>query len=180
MPAYEAAEWHSVKVYATAEEAWAAALCCDLGQSRRVRAIFKARELLMGSKPDHKSVPGGLMPQMLSLGWGILAEVPGREIVVGCATRPWQADVIFRAIPSNEFEAFNEPDYAKIAWTIRVEGSDFGSSVVSTETRVATTDAAARAKFRLYWSFVSPGIALIRSVLLRSIKKEAARKSLHA
>jgi hypothetical protein len=34
------------------------------------------------------------------------------------------------------------------------------------ETRVATTDAAAGAKFRRYWSCFSPGIVLIRWLLL--------------
>jgi hypothetical protein len=35
-----------------------------------------------------------------------------------------------------------------------------------TETRVSTTDADARAKFRRYWVFVSPGIVAIWWLLL--------------
>jgi hypothetical protein len=38
------------------------------------------------------------------------------------------------------------------------------------------TDGFARAKFRRYWSFVSPGIILIRWMLLRPVKAEAERR----
>ena len=40
-----------------------------------------------------------------------------------------------------------------------------------------TTNPAARAKFRRYWSFLSPGIILIRWVSLRPLKAEAERRA---
>jgi len=40
-----------------------------------------------------------------------------------------------------------------------------------------TTDPAARAKFRRYWSFLSPGIIVIRWVSLRPLKAEAERRA---
>ena len=68
------------------------------------------------------------------------------------------------------------PGYAKIAWTLRVDPITAAESVARTETRVLTTDAAARAKFRWYWSFASPGVVLIRRVLLRLVKADAERR----
>ena len=53
----------------------------------------------------------------------------------------------------------------------------YSESVARTETRVATTDALARAKFRHYWSLVSPGVILIRRTLLRGLKAEAERRT---
>jgi hypothetical protein len=41
-----------------------------------------------------------------------------------------------------------------------------------------TTDLAARAKFRRYWSFLSPGIILIRWISLAPLKAEAERRAL--
>jgi hypothetical protein len=49
------------------------------------------------------------------------------------------------------------------------------TSVFRTETRAVATDAFARAKFRRYWSFVSPGIWLIRRMSLGPLKREERR-----
>ncbi len=40
----------------------------------------------------------GLLGATLALGWRVLDDVPGRELVVGAVTRPWQANVTFRGI----------------------------------------------------------------------------------
>ena len=45
-----------------------------------------------------------------------------------------------------------------------------------TETRVTTTDAEARTKFRRYWSVFSPGIVLIRWLALEPVRREAERR----
>jgi len=67
--------------------------------------------------------------------------------------------------------------YVKIAWTLRADPVGPTGSIFRHETRVATTDAAARAKFRRYWSCFSPGIVLIRWLLLPSVRTEAERRA---
>ena len=57
-----------------------------------------------------RSDPRGLLALVKTLGWGVLAEIPGREIVMGAVTQPWMADVVFRPLPPGEFAAFHEPD----------------------------------------------------------------------
>jgi hypothetical protein len=42
---------------------------------------------------------------------------------------------------------------------------------------VIATDPAARARFRGYWSFFSPGMMLIRWVSLWPLKREAERRA---
>ena len=96
---------------------------------------------------------------------------------MGAVTQPWLADVVFRPLPPGEFVAFNQPGYVKIVWTVRADPVGEAASVFRTETRVATTDPVARAKFRRYWSFASPGIILIRRLLLDPIKSEAERRA---
>jgi hypothetical protein len=177
MPEYEVAERHHIGVAAPAAVTFAAATGLDLTRSSVIRAIFKTRELVLRSRPDPVARPRALLAQMTALGWGVLAEIPDREIVMGAATQPWMATVVMRALPADQFAAFHEPGYVKIVWTLRADPIGSIESVARTETRVATTDPTARAKFRRYWSFFSPGIILIRRISLGLVKKEAERRT---
>ena len=142
MPTYEVVERHHIRIGAPADITFAAACDVDFQQSALIRAIFKGRELMLGAAPDVSERPRGLLALTTSLGWGVLAEVPDREVVVGAVTQPWKANVVFRALPPDAFAAFNEPDYVKIVWTLRADPIGAGQSIARTETRVMTTDAA--------------------------------------
>lgn len=177
MPTYEVVERHHIRIGAPADITFAAACDVDFQQSTLIRAIFKGRELMLGAAPDVSERPRGLLALTTSLGWGVLAEVTDREVVVGAVTQPWKANVVFRALAPDAFAAFNDPDYVKIAWTLRADPIGAEESIARTETRVATTDAAARRKFRRYWSLVSPGIVIIRRVALTLVRAEAERRA---
>jgi hypothetical protein len=180
MPRYDVAERHEVRVAAPAEITLATAMDVDFQQSPIVRGIIRARELVLGTTHGGRSHPSGLLAEVTAMGWGILADDPGREIVMGAVTKPWLANVTFRALPPDEFAAFAEPDYVKIAWTLRADPSGADASVFRTETRVMPTDPEARARFRWYWARFSPGILLIRRVMLASVKREAERRAARA
>ncbi|HEY7636278.1 MAG TPA: hypothetical protein VH763_12065 [Gemmatimonadales bacterium] len=177
LPIYEVGERHQTIVRAPASITYEAARELDLQESGLIRAIFAGRELLMRAKPARPQTAGPFLQQVLALGWGILADEPGHELVLGAVTQPWKANVSFRSLPPEEFTAFHEPGYAKIAWTLAVEPVEGGSSVFRTETRVATTDPSSRARFRRYWSVFSPGILLIRWETLRLVKRNAERRA---
>jgi hypothetical protein len=176
MPEFEVAERYKVRIDAPAEVTFSAATNMELDRSAGVRAIFKAREWILGSERETAQRPRGLVSQVKSLGWGVLAEIPDREIVIGAVTRPWMANPVFRALPPDEFAAFNEPDYVKIVWSLRSDPLASDKSIFRTETRATTTDAGSRAKFRRYWAFLSPGIILIRLFSLRLVRTEAERR----
>jgi hypothetical protein len=175
MPQYDVVERHQIRVDAPAEATLSAARNIDLMGNPLARAIFKARELVLRAKPDEGAHARGILDTTLSIGWVVLAEVPGREIVVGAVTKPWASNVVFRSIPPSLFAQFAEPGYVKIVWTLRADPIDGGRSIFRTETRAVATDAFARRKFRRYWAFASPGISLIRRVTLRPLKDEAER-----
>jgi len=78
MPACEVAERHRIRIAAPAEVTLSAACEMDLQQSAIISGIFRARELLFGSHPDGTPRLPGFLAQMKALGWGLLAEVPGR------------------------------------------------------------------------------------------------------
>lgn len=177
IPSYDVCERHQVRIAAPGEIVLAAAKDMNLLQTPVARWVFRGRELIMGSRPDAQVRPRELLPLVQSLGWGILAEVPGREVVVGAVTKPWEANVVFRSIPPDEFAAFDEPGWVKIVWTLRADPLGAHESVFRTETRVVTTDHESRARFRRYWAFVSAGIILIRWMMLEPLKAEAERRA---
>ena len=177
MPEYDVAERHHVRVMSPGAITLAAAADADLHQSRIIQAIFKIRELVLGAAPDGAMRPTGLLSLTTGLGWRVIAERPGREIVVGAVTQPWLANVVFRGLAPDQFRDFDEPGYVKIVWTLRADPVGDAESIFRTETRVTATDQASRAKFRWYWARFSPGIILIRRVMLGLLKREAERRA---
>jgi hypothetical protein len=173
MPDYEVAERHETRVRAPAQDTWKAARALDLNRSPVIRAIFAGRELALRSARTRSTRPGSFLEEVLGLGWRILAEEPGHELILGAVTKPWEANVRFRGLAPEAFARFQEPGYAKIAWTLVVEPRDAGHSLFRTETRVATTDPQSRARFRRYWSVFSPGIRVIRWETLRLVRRAA-------
>lgn len=176
MPLYDVVERHHIAVAAPAGVTLAAARDVDLFNSIVARAIFKGREIAMGASAPAPT-RAGLVETVLSLGWGILADVPDREIVIGGYTKPWEANVAFHALPPDAFASFATPGYVKIAWTLRADPAGDDACVFRTETRAIATDVESRVRFRKYWALVSPGIALIRRSSLAPIKRDAERLS---
>ena len=179
LPDPDVRERHQTVVAAPADITWATAQDLDFRDSALVRAIFRGRELLMRARPKDAGKADTFLEQVEALGWRRLAEEPGRELVFGAVTRPWEPNVVFRGLSPEEFRTFDEPDYARILWALQVEPAG-ERSVFSTETRVVTTDAEARRKFRRYWSLMSPGILMIRRESLRLVRREAERRAASA
>ena len=176
MPAYEVRTRHEIEVAAPAAITLAAARDMDLQQSPIARGIFRAREVILRARPGSRPAARGLLAEMQALGWAVLADLPDREVVGGAVTRPWEANVVFRAVPAEEFARFDEPGYVKIAWTLRADPIDATHSRFSSETRAVATDAAARTRFRRYWALFSPGMILIRWLTLGPLRADAQRR----
>jgi hypothetical protein len=161
-----------VTIAAPADRVFAAASEMNLSRLLLVRAIVKARELILGAASDTTTRPPGLLAYTRSLGWGELASTPGREVVLGAVTRPWESNVQFQPLAPDVFKAFKEPGFVKIVWTLRADPRPDGTCEFRTETRAVATDASARRRFRWYWARFSAGIALIRWLMLRPLKRD--------
>jgi hypothetical protein len=177
IPVPEVVEHHRVRIAAPPAVALAAATEMRLLSLPLVRAVIRVRELALGGRPDTGPHPEALLAQMQSIGWVVVAERPGNEIALGAATQPWHAAPVFRSIPGGDFVAFSEPGYVKIVWSLRAEPVGEHATRFHTETRVCTTDFQSRKRFRRYWSYVAPGVGLIRLAMLRPLKKEAERRA---
>jgi hypothetical protein len=175
MRSYDVAERHHIRVAAPAAITLQTARDIDMRRSRVIRTIFAMRGWLLHSAPDEMNRPNGLVALTTSLGWRVIAEDPGRELVYGAVTQPWKADVVFRGLSSEQFTQFREPGYVKIAWTLRVDPVSASECIFRTETRVVTTDAESRRLFRGYWARFSPGILMIRRIMLRLLRDQAEK-----
>jgi hypothetical protein len=182
LPNPEVDEYHQLEVRAPAAITLAAAKETDLQTAPIAKAIFWLRAVpaLLRGEPFRPQGSRGIVAETLSLGWGVLAEEPDREIVIGAYTQPWHEQVTFHSLPPEEFAGFNQPGYVKIAWTLGAEPLGPNASLLVTRTRAVATDPEARRRFRRYWAPMSAGIILIRYAGLPRMRKEAERRAAHA
>ena len=110
---------------------------------------------------------------MANLGWILLAETPGVEMVLGQVSRRWKADASSTDAPTTpeQFTNLDAPGFAKIATCLRVDRYGTDSCILTMETRVAT-DAMSRRRFRRYWLLIGPVSSVIRRMALRLLPTE--------
>ena len=179
LPKYDARAFHQKRVTANPSAAFAALRALNLEKSLIVRTLMAIRALPSRMQaPDRveakPKTSRSFLDSMLQLGWVILEEAPGQELVAGTVTQPWVATVRFRGLTPSEFVAFAEPGFTKIVWNIAASPSNSGS-IISTETRVLATSPGARRRFRNYWRVVSPGVKLIRRIMLSKVRGDLRR-----
>jgi hypothetical protein len=173
LPEYDEIEHHQIDVEAPVGDAYRAVKELDLARSPVVLALLAVRgipSLFTGAvKPKRRL---GL-DEIVESGFVVLAEEPDCELVLGIVGKFWQLSSGVHRIEPDQFTGFDEPGFAKAAWNFVVVERAGGGSTVTTETRIACTDAEARRKFGWYWRLIGPFSALIRRVLLRSIQRDA-------
>jgi hypothetical protein len=173
LPKPDVRERFETEVHAPADVVLDVARGMELGSLPLVRAIFRAREILMRTRgPALARAPAGILEETLALGWCVLLENE-RVIVVGARCQPWEADVTFSAIPPEAFAAYDEPAQVKIAWTLEAEPDGPARTRFAHETRAVATDAEARYRFRRYWRWARFGIVAIRYQVMPAVRREA-------
>jgi len=173
VPEPEFRDRHEIDVHAPADVVFEVAERFDLMSVPAVRAIVRMREWFMGSRGHATDDHRPFIANARDLGWGLLTARPEREIVMGAECRPWLADVTFEPVPSDRFTADATPDRVKIAWSVETHALAPARTRLVSETRVVSTDAAARAKFRRYWRWSRFGIVAIRLLILPAMRREA-------
>jgi len=186
LPQYDVTETHAVIVDADTELTWQAARRGDLSQSAVTRALLELRSLpnrlrwVLKGQPARTARPPLNLDDMKRVGFLLLGERPGHEIVFGSVVQPWKAvtdDGPSPQVEADQFATFDTPGYVKVAFNIRVEPYGSRRSLITTETRTAATDPASLRRFSRYWLVVGPTSALIRRLMLRIVKSDAERRS---
>jgi hypothetical protein len=102
-----------------------------------------------------------------------LAEVPGREFVMGAVVMAPEGVRLAAGSTPESFSRLTGPGFAKAVMSFTIEPQGPGMCLLRTDTRVHATDPASRDAFVRYWTVIAPGSALIRHMWLRAIKLRA-------
>jgi hypothetical protein len=176
VPDPDVRERFETTVHAPAELVMRVASNFDMQSVAAVRAIFRMRELFLGTSGVAARRPQGILEETRGLGWGVLDQRTGRYVVCGARCQPWLPDVRFTAVEPGDFAAYSEPDQVKIAWTLEAEPIADDVTRFAQETRAAATDPQAREKFRRYWRWARFGIISIRLLLLPAVRRQAEQQ----
>jgi hypothetical protein len=183
LPAFDFVERHAIRVAAPPAAVFAALRRADLAAGLVTRALFLVRALpglVLAPRATarrflaHRGTPVTL-ERLAASGFVLLGEDAPREAVLGTIGRFWRPSGGMRPFEPPELARFDEPGWAKAAWSFRVEPARDGGAILSTETRVLCTDARTRRTFARYWRLVRPFSGLIRLEMLRAIRREAHR-----
>ena len=177
LPRYHYRDAFQVVIAAPVEAVYDAVMRRDFLRLPLVREFFALRDLparglhrLTGA-PAPMPMPKATLADLTSVGaFTKLAERPGRELVLGAVGRPWRPDYASTRIAATAFAEFQEPGYAKIAWSWIVKPLGSGQTLLVCEWRTQLTDEEAQASFRRYWTIASRAVRLLARVGLSRIK----------
>jgi hypothetical protein len=105
LPGPDVDEYHQHTIRAPAPVTFAVAKQHDFQASPLLWGMFWLREgvpALLRGRLYRREGSRSFLDWLLAAGWGVLAEHPGREFVVGCYTRPWQGQVRFQSLPPRD------------------------------------------------------------------------------
>jgi hypothetical protein len=184
MPEPDIAMRHARGVRASPERVFAALSSTDFGKSGLIALLFALRGIpaLLASpketvtkirkRPRHAALT---LARIVKDGFGLVAERPGEEIVLGVTGRFWKASAKLRPATREQFSVGPPPGDVLVAWNFLVEPAPDQHALVSTETRIKAADVDTLLTFRRYWRVVHPGSALIRRAMLAAVAREASR-----
>jgi hypothetical protein len=176
IPHHDVRERFETTIRAPAEVVMDVAAHFDLQSQPVVRSIFWLRDKVTRAARTAPRKPQGILEETRALGWGLLAERPGRFVVCGATCQPWLPNVVFSAIAPEEFAAYAQRDQVKIVWTLEAAEIAPGLTRFGQETRAVATDEQARLKFRRYWRWARFGIIAIRLLMLPAVRRAAERR----
>lgn len=170
MPAYEHFERHQTLINASHDAVWRAVR----EVTPREIALFILLTTIRGLGRSRETTNRPLLDVARAGGFFDLASNDD-ELVLGTVGQFWRLHA--RECQQDlhgpeDFRAFQRPGFAKAAINFHSEERD-GAIRLTTETRITTTDAPARRRFALYWTFIHPGSAVIRRMWLRAIRMRA-------
>jgi hypothetical protein len=181
VPSFQAAEGHSTTIAASADQVWAALAQVTVGELGLFRLLMGLRLLpgrLLGNPRARFDADEPLLGWAVRFGFTILGEEARRELVVGAIGQPWRlgGGRSMAVAGGEDFAAFDQAGYAKMAANFRLAPLAGDRAIrLSTETRVACTDARSARRFARYWWLIRPASGAIRRSWLAAIKRRAER-----
>ena len=184
LPEYHASERHATVIRAVPMEIYTALRTADFGNSlimrgllglRAVPALFAEPHRMRRELRKQVSAASLTLNGFLEHGFALLAQDPGREIVIGLVGRFWRASGGLLATDTTRFRQTALPGTAKAAWNFSLEELVPGRTRVVTETRILCADSASLRAFRCYWLVVRPFSGLLRRLMLHALRKSVEK-----
>jgi hypothetical protein len=184
MPEPDIVMRHLRGVHAPPERVFAALSTVDFGKSgllsllfalRGIPALLTAPKETLGRIRARKPGSALTLRRITKEGFGLVAERPGQEIVLGVTGRFWKASAKLQPAGRELFRAGPAEGDALVAWSFLVEPAPKDHSRLITETRIKAADVDTLLTLKRYWRVVHPGSALIRRSMLAAIAREAGR-----
>lgn len=110
-------------------------------------------------------------------GWLFLGERARREVLLGAIGRFWRPNIEWYDVTDltpEQFAAFTEPGWGRIAAGISLHPYGAARTLVSYEARTATADAASARQFSRYWRLVRPFVGVVMRATLAAVRGEVA------
>lgn len=186
MPEPDIVMRHVRGVNAPPERVFAALSTVDFGKSGLVSLLFALRGIpallaapkeTLGRIRSRKRGSALTLRQITKQGFGLVAERPGQEIVLGVTGRFWKASAKLKPADREQFRIGAPAGEMLVAWNFLVESAPAQHARLSTETRIQAADVDTLLTFKRYWLLVHPGSALIRRSMLAAIAREAGRSA---
>ncbi|MFM9904125.1 MAG: hypothetical protein ACKVQJ_06075 [Pyrinomonadaceae bacterium] len=160
---YDFVETHDISISAGTANVYRAMQEVDFCESTLVRWLFFLRGL-----PSDKVT----IRDVKRFHFKTLGEIVNKELLIGLAGRFWTVMGDLQDVNADNFKAFDKSGYAKAVWNFSVD-ADGENTRLTTETRIRCLDDDSRRSFGFYWTFIRPFSGLIRTEMLKTIKKRA-------
>jgi hypothetical protein len=173
-PNPDAVETHRIEIVASCETVYQTLWTTNLGSSPVVKGLLALRslpELIVAPQHRRRANRAITLRTLIEAGFGLLAEEPGREVVLGIAGRFWRPTGNLVPFHPENFQGPVPLGLARAVWNFTVREAEGRRTLLSTQTRIVCGDAASRRKFRLYWLMVRPFSGLIRQLMLKAVRQ---------
>lgn len=180
VPVYQFSEFHETRVDAPPERVWPALLAVTAEEIPLFLPLTWLRRLGRAGPESILNAPEK-RPILEVATRTTFVEIARREpeeyllgtLVVIPKSGPPRRDEL---ASTGAWRDLDSPGLAKAVMNFRLAPDGRGGTLVTTETRVAATDAATRRRFALYWRLIYPGSATIRRAWLYAIAQRAESK----
>lgn len=188
LPVYDVSDSVATVAAADVHAAWEALLSVDLIQVGRdrplvaalggLRAMPEVVSHVLHGEPIPRAPERLLLRQTADLamgegGWVLLGEREDDELALGLVGKFWRPVITYAKVSAEEFRGFDEPGFAKTVYSLSVNATDDGRTLITGTMRTATTDDVSRRWFRRYWTL---GVGSGAHVLVQGVV-DAARAS---
>ena len=167
---YSIREIHHFAVKTSPAETYRTMCDFDFAKIPWIRALFRLRTFLdrKGDSFFHLT----LRDAYANGGFTLLEEVPDKELTVGAIGKFWRPIIAFQEVEPEEFCAFNQSGFGKVAWSLQCEPIPGGGTFGSFEVRVGSTDRVSNAKMRMYYLLIGPFSRAIRRSVFKHVRQQ--------